>query len=327
MEPLIDRFGRRIEYLRISLTDRCNMRCFYCMPSGVSTFHNVHDYLEPTEIERIVRAMAFRGLRKVRLTGGEPLLRSDIVEIAQRIHATDGITDLAISTNALLLSEKATALRQAGVRRANISLDSLDPVRFARVTGCVQHDKVLRGIYTALDAGFDPIKINIVALPDLDIQELEAFVTWATNFGLHLRFIEEMPFGGIHERGPDNASIKSMLEQIAGPLEPVPHDPLRNLTPPLRIPGQRWQISFISPMSGPFCEGCNRVRLSSSGFLRLCLDEETGIDLRALLDRGMNQETLAEAIAQSIYLDKPERHYFTDPQYDRAGRVMAQIGG
>jgi cyclic pyranopterin phosphate synthase len=271
--------------------------------------------------------MASRGLSKVRLTGGEPLLRPDIVEIAAGIAEVPGIRDLAISTNALLLKEKAALLRQAGVRRANVSLDSLDPVKFARITGSTLHKRVLGGIYAALEAGLYPIKINIVALPDLDGHELELFITWAANLKLHLRFIEEMPFGGITGRGPDNQRIRAMIEEITGPLEAVPHDPMKNLVPPHRIPGEAWEIAFISPMSGPFCGDCNRVRLSARGFLKLCLDEDLGIDLRPLVRSGAPEETLANAVAHSIYYEKPERHHFADPDFDRAGRAMARIGG
>jgi cyclic pyranopterin phosphate synthase len=327
MAALKDRFGRKIEYIRISLTDRCNMRCFYCMPFGSNEFTHGDEALNAHELTRIVAAMAKRGLRKVRLTGGEPLLRTDIVEIAVGIAAVDGIEDLAISTNALLLKEKALALKTAGVRRANISLDSLDPVKFAKVTGSSLHKRVLSGIHAALEAGFAPVKINIVALPDLDRHELEMFVTWASHLGLHLRFIEEMPFGGVHGRGPDNSRIRALIEEFTGPLEALPHDPLANLLPPYRIPGESWQITFISPMSGPFCAGCNRVRLSAKGFLKLCLDEDLGIDLKPILQRSASIDELGEAIADSIYFDKPERHHFNDPDFDRAGRIMARIGG
>jgi cyclic pyranopterin phosphate synthase len=327
MPALVDRFGRHIEYLRISLTDRCNMRCFYCLPFGSADFVHSQELLDACELASIVATMAPRGLRKVRLTGGEPLLRPDIVDIAREIAGVPGIDDLAISTNGLLLKEKARPLRDAGVRRANISLDSLDPVKFARVTGSTLHRRVLGGIRAAVDAGFAPIKINIVALPDLDCHELELFITWAAHSGLHLRFIEEMPFGGVQGRGPDNATIRAMIEEIVGPLEPLPHDPLRNLVPPFRIPGETWQIAFISPMSGPFCEGCNRVRLTARGFLKLCLDEDQGIDLAPLVRGGTKGEVLGNAIAHSIYYDKPERHHFTDPDFTRGGRLMARVGG
>jgi len=316
-----------MEYIRISLTDRCNMRCFYCLPFGSSNFVQNEELLDAQELSTIVSAMASRGLKKVRLTGGEPLLRPDVVDIAAGIAAIPGIQDLAISTNALLLKEKAGPLKRAGVRRANISLDSLDPVKFARVTGSPMHKRVLSGIHAALDAGFYPVKINIVALPDLDLHELELFITWASNLKLHLRFIEEMPFGGITGRGPDNHRIRTMIETFAGPLEALPHDSLKNLVPPYRIPGEPWEIAFISPMSGPFCSACNRVRLSARGFLKLCLDEDLGIDLRPLVRSGISSDGLANAIAHSIYYDKPERHHFTDPDFDRAGRTMARIGG
>jgi cyclic pyranopterin phosphate synthase len=327
MKALRDRFGRQVNYMRISLTDRCNMRCFYCMPDGSPDFVKSDDLLDSQELARVVAAMAQRGLRKVRLTGGEPLLRPDIVDIASAISGVEGITDLAISTNALLLRERAHRLVEAGVQRANISLDSLDPVKFARITGSTLHRTVLRGIYAALEAGMSPVKINMVALPDLDSAELELTLSWAARHGLHLRFIEEMPFGGITGRGPDNASIRHLIEKLVGPLEAVRHDPLTNLVPALRIPGEDWHITFISPMSAPFCEGCNRVRLTSRGFLKLCLDEDLGIDLAPLARSGADPEKIGNAIAHAIYYDKPERHHFTDPAFPRGGRIMARIGG
>jgi cyclic pyranopterin phosphate synthase len=189
------------------------------------------------------------------------------------------------------------------------------------------HKRVLSGIHAALDAGMAPIKINIVALPDLDLPEVYDLVFWAARYGLHLRFIEEMPFGGADLQGPDNSRIRTMIEAVAGPLEALPHDPLRNLLPAYRIPGEMWDVTFISPMTAPFCEACNRVRLTSRGFLKLCLDEDLGIDLMTPIRNGITEPELSDYIAGAIYHDKPERHYFTDPGFDRAGRIMARIGG
>lgn len=327
MTSLIDKYGRFIHYLRISLTDRCNMRCFYCLPFGSGDFVHSDELLGAHELGQIVEAMAARGLRKVRLTGGEPLLRGDVVEIAERISGIRGIVDLNLSTNAMLLEKKAVSLKRAGVGRVNISLDSLDPIKFARVTGTSTHAKVLRGIYAALEAGLTPVKINIVALPDLDVHDLEQFVLWATHHKVHLRFIEEMPFGDADAEGPTNSGLRTKMETITGPLEAVHHDPLSNLVQPYRIPGEDWHITFISPMSAPFCQACNRVRLTSRGFLKLCLDEDLGIDLKPMVRGGMSTPDLGNVIAQSIFHDKPERHHFTDPDFSRAGRAMARTGG
>lgn len=327
MEPLRDRFDRRIEYLRISLTDRCNMRCYYCMPNGSPDFVKSQDLLDADELGLVVGSMADRGLRKVRLTGGEPLLRPDIVDIASAVAETPGIEDLALSTNALLLKNKAASLRAAGVSRVNISLDSLDPIKFARVTGSSFHSRVLAGIEAALASGMAPVKINIVALPDLDLADMSAFLYWASRHNLHLRFIEEMPFGDADTHGPSNDRLRMLIEALAGPLEPLPHNPLKDLVPPCRIPGESWTITFISPMTGPFCGACNRVRLTSRGFLKLCLDEDLGLDLAPLLRAGIDRKELSGRIAQSIYLDKPERHHFIDLDFDRHGRIMARVGG
>lgn len=327
MEPLHDRFGRRIDYLRISLTDRCNMRCYYCMPNGSPDFVKSHDLLDADEIGLIVSAMADRGLRKVRLTGGEPLLRPDIVEIASAVAGTPGVKDVALSTNGLLLKNRARALFAAGIRRVNISLDSLDPVKFARVTGSPFHSRVLAGIGAALEAGMSPVKINVVALPDLDLADMSAFLYWAQRHSLHLRFIEEMPFGAADLTGPSNARLRTLIEALAGDLESLPHNPLTDLVPPCRIPGEPWTITFISPMTGPFCGACNRVRLTARGFLKLCLDEDLGLDLAPLLRSGVDRHELSERIGHSIYHEKPERHHFVDEEFDRRGRIMARIGG
>jgi cyclic pyranopterin phosphate synthase len=297
------------------------------MPTGIRDFVRSEEFLDAQEIARIAEAMAHRGLHKVRLTGGEPLLRSDIIEIAARIAAVPGIRDLAISTNALLLKEKAKALGRAGVRRVNISLDSLDPVKFARVTGCTLHKRVLSGIYAALEADLRPVKINIVALPDLDHHELEAFILWASRHHLDLRFVEEMPFGAARGYGPDNDCIRTKIESLAGPLEALPHDPLADLRPPCRIAGEPWRITFISPMSSPFCAACNRVRLTARGFLKYCLDEDHGIDLKPLVLRGDSSEQLGRAIAHAVFYEKPERHHFTEPGFARSGRAMSTLGG
>ena len=254
-------------------------------------------------------------------------MRPDLVEVAGLIAETPGIRDLALSTNGLLLKSRAAALRAAGVRRVNISLDSLDPIKFARVTGSSFHNRVLAGIYAALEAGMGPVKINIVALPDLDLGDMSAFVYWAQRHGLHLRFIEEMPFGMADPSGPDNARLRTMIEALAGPLEELEHNPMTDLVPPCRIPGEAWTITFISPMTGPFCGACNRVRLTSRGFLKLCLDEDLGLDLAPPLRAGVGRHELAGLIGHAIYRDKPERHHFADTDFDRRGRIMARIGG
>jgi len=323
---LIDSFGRRISYLRLSVTDRCDFRCFYCLPKGFKGFAQPESWLSPEEIERVVRVFAGLGVARVRLTGGEPLVRRDCLDIARRIGALPGIDDLSLSTNASHLAKYAPALRQAGVGRINVSLDSLDPARFRAITGG-SLERVLTGLMAAKQAGLAPIKLNMVALRGVNEQEIEAMVEFCLEHGFTLRFIEAMPMGDSGRSAQDHyLDLREVQETLARRycLEPAVMPgggPARYV----RVAGTALRIGFITPISQHFCETCNRVRLSVEGTLYLCLGQQDKLELRPLLRAGADQETLMEAIAEAIR-HKPARHEFQE-QPDRMVRVMALTGG
>ena len=327
---LSDPFGRRVHYLRVSVTDRCNLRCSYCMPEGPDVWESLTDQLTPAEIERVLRVAAALGVDRVRLTGGEPLTRPDLLEIATRVGAIPGIRDLSLTTNGIFLDRLAVPLRQAGVRRVNISLDSLDPHTFAEITGRDRHAAVLSGIEAALAAGFDPVKLNIVALAAVNGHELLDFVAFARETGVILRFIEEMPMGTAGAWHPDRylscATIRERIEAVY-PLEPVAGPEIGNgPAEHFRIRGTDTRIGFITPISANFCPACNRMRITPDGFIRPCLSPCDEYDLKAPLRQGGDDQAIAAVFRQAV-AGKPERHHF---QWDTPVvqfRTMSQIGG
>ncbi len=325
-EGLYDRFGRRIDYVRLSVTDRCNLRCFYCMPKDAPRPSEPHTWLTFDEITRVIGAFAALGVRRVRLTGGEPLTRRGLPVLAAMLARIPGIADLSLSTNALLLARQAAALREAGVTRINVSLDSLKPERFRSIAGgCL--DKVLEGLIAAKCAGFGPIKINMVALRGINDDEFEDMVAFCLEHGFALRFIETMPAGD-----PGRAAARHYLD-----LQDVRARLSRSfdLTPSVmagggparyvRVKGSSLHIGFITPISQHFCETCNRVRLSVDGTLYLCLGHEDRYELRPLLRAGASDEELMRALKQALNR-KPARHEFRErPQ--RLVRWMSLTGG
>jgi cyclic pyranopterin phosphate synthase len=325
-KQLIDPFGRHIEYVRLSVTDRCDLRCFYCLPKGFRDFQEPDNWLSFDEIERVIGAFGALGVRRVRLTGGEPLTRHRLPELAARLAALPGIEDLSLSTNATQLDKHAVALKAAGVTRINVSLDSLRPERFKTITGG-RLDKVLAGLMAAKAAGFAPIKINMVALRGVNDDEFEDMVAFCIKHDFTLRFIETMPMGSTGRDAADNyIDLQDVKRRLSERYELIPGvmpggGPARYV----RVAGSELRIGFITPISQHFCATCNRVRLSAEGTLYLCLGQDDKVELRPLLRAGISDTELQQAIVQAIKL-KPERHEFKEkPQ--QVIRFMSVTGG
>lgn len=326
MNTLVDPFGRRIEYLRLSVTDRCDLRCVYCMPKGYKAFELPENWLSFDEIERIVAAFGALGVKRIRITGGEPLLRHNLPELAQRLSRLPGIEDLSLSTNAVQLHKQAAALYHAKVSRLNVSLDSLNPTRFKQITGG-RLDKVIAGLMAAKQAGFHPIKINMVVMKDVNDDEAEAMVDFCMRHDFTLRFIETMPLGDTGREAAnhylDLGILRKRLEKRFNLIPGVMPGggPARYL----QVVGSDLRIGFITPISQHFCETCNRVRLSVEGELYLCLGQTDKVNLRSLLRNGVSDTELQQAIISAI-AQKPERHEFKEkPQ--QLVRFMSQTGG
>lgn len=325
MDTLIDPFGRRIEYLRVSVTDRCDLRCKYCIPEGFTDFEEPDNWLTFDELERLVRLFAQLGLKRIRFTGGEPLLRRNIDELASRIAAVPGIEDLSLSTNATQLEKHAAALKAAGVTRLNVSLDSLQPERIARINGRPVYDKVMAGIAAAKEAGFAPIKINMVALEGDNDDEIDAMVAWCMEQGFILRLIENMPMGDTG-RNVHYLNLQPVKERIRQRF-----DLIETVLPgggPARYLGTadgRFTVGFITPISQHFCATCNRVRLTVDGVLHLCLGQEDRFELRPLLRSGASDDDIVRTILNAV-AKKPERHEFRE-QPQKLVRFMSMTGG
>jgi cyclic pyranopterin phosphate synthase len=322
---LIDRFGRRVEYLRLSVTDRCDLRCSYCIPKGFKGFEEPPNWLSFEETERLLRALAGLGLRKVRLTGGEPLVRKNLPELAARIRAIPGIEDLSLSTNATRLAEHAAALHRAGVIRLNVSLDSLDRARFAQITGRDCLPQVLDGLERARELGFAPIKINMVMMRETSGAELDQMVQYCMARGFVLRLIEVMPMGdtgrgaGFVDLQPIKRRLQERFDLVDGVVPGA--GPARYLQS--RDGG--FSIGFITPLSQHFCDTCNRVRLAVDGTMYLCLGNEHRYEFRDLLRAGASDAELRAAVLEAI-ARKPQRHEFREAP-EKIVRFMNQTGG
>jgi cyclic pyranopterin phosphate synthase len=326
MKQLIDPFGRAIEYVRLSVTDRCDLRCSYCLPKGFKNFEEPQDWLTFDEIERVVGTFGRLGVTRIRITGGEPLVRKNTPELAARLAALPGIDDLSLSTNATRLDKQATALRKAGISRINVSLDSLQAERFKQITQG-KLDKVLTGLMAAKDAGFAPIKINMVVMAGVNDDEVEDMVEFCIENDFTLRFIETMPMGDTGRNATqhyvDLQTVRSRLERR---FELIPGvmpggGPARYV----RVAGSDLRIGFITPISQHFCETCNRVRLSVDGTIYLCLGQNDKLELRPLLRAGADDEALEQAILSAI-AQKPQRHEFGDKP-EQVIRFMSATGG
>ncbi len=326
-----DGFNRTIDYLRLSVTDRCNLRCVYCLPELAHRFASSGDLLSDDETVRLVEAFARLGVSKIRITGGEPLVRPGLPALVRRLAAIPGIRDLSLSTNGVLLAGLAAELKAAGLHRVNISLDTLDPARFANIARFGHLKSVLDGIEAALESGLAPVKLNVVVARGMNDDELGAFAALTDEKPLHVRFIELMPMG---ETGFFSAERRMPLGEMmaaAAPLAPASHDERPLGHGPARYyrrPGAAGTIGFISALSCGFCDSCNRIRLSSIGTLIPCLDGEEGVDLRTPLREGEGTESLMALIRGAIRA-KPESHGMVARASvpDSSPRFMCQIGG
>ena len=323
---LRDRYGRSIEYLRLSVTDRCDLRCTYCMPKGFKGFEEPSSWLTFDEMERLVGAFARLGTRRVRLTGGEPLLRRNLAQLASRLAALPGIQDLSLSTNATRLDRHALALRAAGVSRINVSLDSLDRACMEHITGRDSLSSILDGIMAGKAAGFAPIKINMVAMRGTNDQQIDQMVEFCIDNQFTLRLIEAMPMGstGRDATWLDLGPVEQRLRARFGLMPQIARlggGPARYLV----TPDGKTSIGFITPMSQHFCGDCNRVRLAVDGALYLCLGQEDKFAFRPMLRAGASDAELEAAIRQAVEL-KPEKHDFL-AQPGKIVRFMAQTGG
>ena len=325
-DRLIDRFGRTIEYVRVSVTDRCDLRCFYCIPEGFHDFEEPDHWLTFDEIERVVGAFARLGVQRIRITGGEPLTRRGLPDLTRRLAALPGLEDLSLSTNATQLARHAAALRTGGVSRINVSLDTLDPERFRQITRG-RLDKVLGGLMAARDVGFAPIKINMVVMKGVNDDEIDGMVEFCAEHGFTLRLIETMPMGDSGRRGVDHyVDLQTVRARLAERFELIPSvmpggGPARYV----QVAGTDLRIGFITPISQHFCETCNRVRLAVDGTLYMCLGQDHSLNLRGLLRDGADDADLELAIRSAIDM-KPERHEFRE-QPQKLVRVMARTGG
>jgi len=325
MTQLIDPFNRQVEYLRLSVTDRCDLRCSYCIPEGFKGFEQPPHWLNFDEIERLLQAFARLGLKKIRMTGGEPLLRRNLPELASRIAQINGIEDLSVSSNATQLTKHAVALKDAGVSRLNISLDSLKRERYKAITGRDQLDSVLLGLDAALLAGFTPVKINMVVMKGVNDDEVDDMVQFCSARGFVLRLIEVMPMGetGRNSQYIDLQPIKRQLQEKYALIDGVitGAGPARYM----QSSDGNFNIGFITPLSQHFCDTCNRVRLAVDGTLYLCLGQENKYEFRPLLRDNASDEELNDAIIKAIAL-KPEKHEFKESP-NKVVRFMNMTGG
>jgi cyclic pyranopterin phosphate synthase len=328
-EPLIDGFSRPITYLRISVTDKCNLRCVYCMPETGLPWLQRDEILTYEEITDIVRAAAAAGVRAIRLTGGEPLVRRDLHRLVASIAAVPGIDDVALSTNGLLLEEQLPALADAGLKRINLSLDTLRPDRFEAIARRPGLDRVIRGIDAAVAAGLHPLKLNCVVMRGSNHDELADFAALTRARPVFVRFIEVMP---VHEnlglQRDAYVSSDEILERVSaiGSLEPVPGPSGNGPARYFAFAGAPGAVGVISPLSHDYCERCNRVRLTADGRLRLCLFGDQALDLRGPLRAGASIEELAGLLRSSMLI-KPERHHLKLGEASSRMRAFSEIGG
>ena len=326
---LVDKFGRTVDYIRLSVTDRCDFRCVYCMTEDMK-FLPRSQILSLEELYLVAKAFTELGVKKIRLTGGEPMVRTDVMSLIEKLGALPGLEELNLTTNGAQLDKYAPALKAAGVNRINISIDSLDTDRFKRISRVGNLKKVLAGINAARSASFDRIRLNSVIMRGYNEDEVIPLTEYALDRNIDIAFIEEMPLGEASDHNREDTTcsndwVRNVIEEkyellnsaakTAGPSRYV------------QVVGRESRIGFISPVTHNFCEECNRVRVTVEGRLLLCLGNEHSIDLRVILrDESASFDDLKEAIVASMDI-KPERHYFYDTDHEQPVRLMNMTGG
>lgn len=325
MDLLQDRNGRRIQYVRVAVTDRCNFRCQYCMPPDGVPWVPHQEILRYEELLRVLSLLTGLGVEKVRITGGEPLLRKGVVDFIGQVVQLPGVKEVSLTTNAALLADFAPALYSAGVRRVNISLDTLQPERFGRITGRDELPAVLRGIAAAEAAGLAPLKLNMVVMQGINDDEVVDMARLTLDKPYEVRFIEYMPIGRTAAAFLPATAIKKRLAAAGlGALQPV-NEPMQTYPAErFRLPGAPGLIGFISPVSRHFCATCNRLRITPDGALKPCLLADAEYPLRTWLRSGCSDETLIARLRQ-VVAEKPSRHHLRDGQSCERG--MSRIGG
>lgn len=330
----VDKHGRHVDYLRVSVTDRCNLRCVYCMPPEGVPWKQRDAILSLEQIAAVVDAAAGIGFRHIRLTGGEPLVRKGVVKLVRAIAATPGIEEVAMTTNGVLLARFAEELAAAGLARVNISLDSLRPDRFRQITRWGELSLVRQGLAAAGQAGLTPVKVNVVVVRGLNDDELGDFARLSLDHPLHVRFIEVMPVGngldwgpGMPPEGERFVSAAEMRARLSyfGPLQPVAGPNGNGPARYFRLPGAQGTLGFISPLSDHFCAACNRLRLTADGQLRPCLFSDRAVPLKPTLDAGTTREELQSLIQTALYRKPLQRPPLTT--IGVADSAMSAIGG
>ncbi len=326
---LIDPYNRHLKYLRISITDRCNLRCVYCMPGGGISKLRHEDILTYEEILRLTGIAADLGIDKIRLTGGEPLIRKGICDFIARITALAGIKDVSLTTNGIFLMEKLEKIKSAGMKRINISLDSLKRDRYKKITGLDGLENVLAGIEGARQSGFYPVKINMVVMEGLNDDEVLDFARLSLDHPYHIRFIEYMPIGTTNTdvllHHVPSSSIKAKLAGL-GRMVPIEKDTNDGPAERFRFEGAAGEIGFISPLTHHFCPTCNRLRLTSSGYLRPCLLSDQEEDLRGPMRSGASDRDLRDIFFKAAF-NKPCTHHLTAESSTPLSTQMSTIGG
>jgi cyclic pyranopterin phosphate synthase len=324
----IDHFGRNIHYLRISLTDHCNLRCVYCMPENM-IFRPKEELMSTEEIFRLTRLFARMGVDKIRLTGGEPTVHPNIVNIVKGITSIQGINSVSMTTNGVLLDKLADRLAEAGLERVNVSLDTTDPTEFFQITRRNSYDKVWNGIQAAEEAGLLPIKINAVIVRGFNDESIPNLAKLSIQHDWQVRFIEMMPFGGTTElqthQVVTTSEVIGIIEAAYGPLDSIDHGKMDGEAVMYQIPGAPGKLGFISSVSKPFCAFCTRARLTADGKLRLCLLRENEVDLLTPMRNGATDEDLRQMIVSGIW-DKPWGHGLASGEIP-LNRTMSEIGG